>query len=753
MAFSRELTQAGVVVWVNGPWNDSREQQGNGRVRRRDPVRNYSGRKLVFINLMIDHPQSIDIDKERVRKWKAMLSNMLVDGHMTPEIIDTFNNLEDMIAKRHDDIEDLTPDGYELTLMDRFNAKVGEILDTPSTDVKKLDRLWKELSEMYALILEHKASFFGNRANHRHLSKIPELKGRKLKFLDAGSGPSTGLRAYWADLEAHEKEDFHLDIIDADSSEAMLRKGVEREGGQIEVSIDNFHQLAGDDPDFAEELENLRRRGIPVGPESYDIINIAYAWRYAARPARTARAIKKLLKPGGIWTMILPSQDFIPPTFLEKLQEMGFSIMVGEKGELKSKLSEDDIKKLTELYGEEVAADMADQAKATFTYLVVKKTDDAVSDDIQDDDLRVARRVPKIDKPKLKRIQKKPGRYMRVPAGAIIDEEVKTQPEPAVETVRQARKLLRPYTNVLRDLHDAAVTFQTLSGRPGLREDTRLERLQLEIYEGLDRLKDMIEHPPIPLPSEKQEELINGFEKLQTGKMTRHLFANEPRITQMVSLLMARSPLTTPRTRSAVARLFAMKGLGQPSEWRLAWIAAKHEYRLSRQWSRFISKHEPKTKAHAAGLALGLSAVWAATLLIPTAVMALLTMGVGGVGGAILGGLAAGVAWLKTEKQANIAAHGLLNTFVIALRNAGIGFGLSQWFVRRYLAAKQAAAEQVKNDAQVLSLSDALEQSHKTVAENFVYRAAAVTGDLLREPGAPTEAELQQSRLRILTSA
>ncbi len=405
-----EATQADSIILMNMPWKQSSFDQLIDRAHRRDPVRNYPGKKLEIINLEFDVPVSIDHLKARVIRLKSILSEMIVNGNPSPEILKAFkDNDVDIMPEilKHGDEHQIKWDNFEKSKIQELLSLLGRILHTKDPERQK--ELWNKAAEIYFLILQHKGSYFANLANLGILSgeSFPELKGRILKTLDLGSGPSTLYRAYKHQRDHFKGRGLELDITDYDVSPQMLQFGEHRPGQQI---MGGFDQLA-------EAFKN--------GEGSFDLVNLSFALRYTSHPSELIRQVRRVLKEGGVFTIILSNNNEVPPQFYQALQRAGFDLKVAQGAKLESMLDDETYQKIKAEHGGEIADDLAENVRGQFTYLVVKKTGSIVGE-IKDEDFRLMVERPQMNAEKVEKLvnSSSEAKEKFIPHEAIVDGRV-----------------------------------------------------------------------------------------------------------------------------------------------------------------------------------------------------------------------------------------------------------------------------------------------------------------------------------------
>ncbi|MEI6437470.1 MAG: SNF2-related protein [Candidatus Omnitrophota bacterium] len=394
LGVGQNLTQADAVIFLDKPWKPSTYDQAVDRTHRWDKVRNYLGRVIDIYDLELDIPVSIDKVKARVLRTKRLLSEMIVNGYLSPRIMDTFRDLQqDTIDQMNAEADprDVKFDEYEGSLMQNFLVRLGQILKVP--EAERAASMWDELAELYSGILEHKGSFFANMANLDHLSQgyFPGIKSEAAvpsfkNALDLGSGPSTLLRAYLHKKESLNARGLFLKVTDFDLSPQMLAQGIPRPGEQIAGAFEDI---------------------VKVPEASFDLVNMSYAFRYVKDSYRVEflKNVHRILKDNGLFTVILPANNIVSQRFIDGLKKLGFEPQTGEGARLESRLEESTYDALVKEYGEEFANDMSDEVNAQFTYLVVKKGAAVSAGDVSHDDFDIQKKVRPMDTGKISRLQ------------------------------------------------------------------------------------------------------------------------------------------------------------------------------------------------------------------------------------------------------------------------------------------------------------------------------------------------------------
>lgn len=386
MGTSGNLTQADCIFFMDLPWTSSKIDQAIGRARRIDREgRNYEGRELHVFFVQYEAPTSIDYLMRMVTTKKAILFEMLIDKNLNPDIIKAFKECgrkSIMASIQEARKKPVQVNELEASLAERLNEIMKQITESGGS-VEKNKHLWTEAAIIYKEFLEHKSSYYANMASLDILSSddFPELKGRKLKTLDLCSATST-LQSSYQKMEPELKErEFELDIYDFDANPMMLALGIPRKDRQILGKLKDVGKLE----------EN-----------SFDIVNLSYAFRYAEDPAQLIKDIRKILKSGGKLQVIIPKDNTFPPEFIDTLtRDFGACIKLGP-AKLHSRLDEESYDNAKEQYGKKTADEIKKRAHAEVTYLLIefnkdKEIDERIaklSNERLNKTLRIERRIP-----------------------------------------------------------------------------------------------------------------------------------------------------------------------------------------------------------------------------------------------------------------------------------------------------------------------------------------------------------------------
>ncbi len=497
MSLSVQATQASVIIFIDDPWKPSTEEQAISRVHRFDSEgRHIPGKEIEIYRLRVQHPTfSIDEARARVSNRKRILTEMDIEGYLTPDILAAFRDTDRAIPRALEEHEETDTDlnSFELTLHQQFRLLIGKIFASPSADQRL--QLWNEAAHLYLQILEYKGSFFANMANLDFLSgdAFPEFKNKELNVLDVASGPSTLYRAWLKKRSGLTGQSFGpVNIKDYELSPDMLALGVSRPGDQILGSMDRL----------AEAFDENK----------FDIVNLAYAFHYAAHPAKLLMTIHRILRAGGVFTLVLPPTNILPPRFYEALKKLGFRVRVGPDAKLTSRLDEASYAQFLREYGKEFADDIAKQSRGTFTYLVAEKDPHKKPEEVSDEDVRILRHVPPMDGEKVGKLKEssRDTKYKLLPEdgevkGDVIFEEA---PEPLEKVTGKGHraKITRTVNRVNRLAQQLVMTKETDARSRGRR--ARLEEdLNAVFAECLEYIRSQTD-------AFSKEDLEHGLSKL-----------------------------------------------------------------------------------------------------------------------------------------------------------------------------------------------------------------------------------------------
>ena len=473
----RNLTQASTVLFLNNPWKASTLMQAIDRAHRIDPVRNKWKKEVEIITFDVDTQISIDRLKARLIALKHMLAEAVLSGVLNKKMQEAFNELDDTLIGAIEDavfLTDTSPDDFELSFIKEIYKKIEQAVR--ETDPDKRLALFDELNMDYLSILHHKGSFFANMASLDYLIKTPgfdELRTPQgeapviKKVLDLGSGPSTFKRAELRKREELNKAGLFFSTTDYDESREMHKAGI-AEGGQIIGSFSSLNQMDS---------------------QQYDMVNCSYAYRYAQHPKDFMLNIHRILRPGGVFTLILPPSNMIPKEFFNALEKIGFEPKVGQRALLKTRLDEKTYKAYVEDWGKEYADDLAREVQGEFTYLVVKKTGDSSGADVTDDDFRIQRKIvfnaEKVDR--LREAQKEAKIRFIPQEGSIESNLVYANPWQAQEQEDLSEKDQQSYKAVKRlgnRLSSLAIAISSYRMTPDISANQRKrKKLRGEILE------------------------------------------------------------------------------------------------------------------------------------------------------------------------------------------------------------------------------------------------------------------------------
>jgi SAM-dependent methyltransferase len=461
---SIELTRADAIIFLNTPWTPSAFDQAVDRIHRQDDQgRHAPGKAISVYNLNLDVPLSIDALKALVVRRKRAFGEMLVNGNLTPEILDAFAAAQEgpATAIREGVQSKEAPLTYERRLFEEFHILLDAVFKT--NDHAKKMKLWEQISSVYHLILGYKSTYFANRASLDHLSHFADLHGRSLRVLDLGLGPSTLYHAYQQDRERLNQNGLTMQVFDYDASPAMLSRGARRQGEQMVGSF------------------SLLDKAFP--PESFDLVNMSYSFRFAEHPAKLIKTIHSLLRNKGLFVLILPKKTVVPPRFCAALETAGFRIRTAPGSTLESKLPDNNFSELVREFGEEFARDIRKTAETTHTYLLAERLSGAVVTR-DDEDFRLGYRTENVDTEKIRRLRSTTGRFHIVPANLVIESEVEA---PTIEQVFEEHVENRVPLDIQKHISALERLSGTLAGqslgssrRPKIERQLRREYLKLE---------------------------------------------------------------------------------------------------------------------------------------------------------------------------------------------------------------------------------------------------------------------------------
>ncbi len=536
-----QLTQADTILFLNYPWKDSTLSQAIDRAHRIDPARNFPGKELEIMMLELDVPISIDKEKALLVWRKKILSEMVVNGNLTQEILDAFHDTEkrliSLIETKNE--KPVAFDAYELTVLEKFRLKLGEILHTK--DPKRVQELWDEVSQIYMQILEHKSSFFANMASLDYLSEYefvrPRRERQKLQALDLASGPSTLHRSYEKKRPVFEERGLFLTITDYDVSAGMLGLGVDRPQGRVLGSMDDLDQIFESD--------------------QFDLVNLSYGFRYAAKPAALIRNIHRVLRHGGLFALILPQSNVIPPRFFDALKEAGFDVTVGQGEKLHSFLDDETYAHLVRQYGQEFADDLAKQAKGKFTYLVANKRR-PINRELKDDDFRIASTLPPFNREKTRNLMRTSGPFKIIPLEGtvegrvvhyndfLIDSSENDKAEPSeAEYDNGQSNFVRKITRILSTISKSSQSYASRKAT-----SSRLHAKQKDLHENItskiDELEQEITDRVDSLTLENREEIADKIHALVERKDVRRSLSGQDteRLWNLIALLLVEKELS-----------------------------------------------------------------------------------------------------------------------------------------------------------------------------------------------------------------
>jgi SAM-dependent methyltransferase len=243
--------------------------------------------------------------------------------------------------------------------------------------------------------------------------------------------------------------------------------------GIVVFSLDGGEQMVGS--------FSLLDKAFP--PESFDLVNMSYSFRFAEHPAKLIKTIHSLLRNKGLFVLILPKKTVVPPRFCAALETAGFRIRTAPGSTLESKLPDNNFSELVREFGEEFARDIRKTAETTHTYLLAERLSGAVVTR-DDEDFRLGYRTENVDTEKIRRLRSTTGRFHIVPANLVIESEVEA---PTIEQVFEEHVENRVPLDIQKHISALERLSGTLAGqslgssrRPKIERQLRREYLKLE---------------------------------------------------------------------------------------------------------------------------------------------------------------------------------------------------------------------------------------------------------------------------------
>lgn len=527
---SIELTQADTIILANCSWKPSTIEQGIGRARRIDDKRNYEGRELEVIHMEYEHPTTpIDHLKGLLVAQKRILVEMIANGNLSPEVLAALGGCDASIIRAVEEAvgKPAHLELCEITAGERLRLIIDRIIE--ARDRPELVReLWHEAAIVYAEFLEHKGTFYANMANLDILSgeMFPDLKGRVLNVLDAGCATSTLYQAYKKKENNDDFRDsgFCMDIYDFDIDPLMLALGVPRKDRQ---SLGTFSQLS-------QYPENF-----------FDVVNISYAWRYAESPAQLIIDIRRILKPGGKLTILLPKDNTITETFESIFKLARFRPYFERNTKLHSKLDAASYREFCTKYGKDVADDIAREAHTEVTYFVaeIDKDNPINEDEIKEreDEIRIEKLVPQASRDtieKIKTVARHKTKNLNLPRGASVEGRVTMSGRPihtnGERKGRNVKSILEKLNGIGRL---ASICDAVRSTSPNSKPDEE-DKFEGMIKVLLTKLKEELERAQ---PTEREyREIIDKFGALETSDSCKKWFNAHRGLVEEIKLSITR---------------------------------------------------------------------------------------------------------------------------------------------------------------------------------------------------------------------
>ena len=524
MGISVELTQANSILFLNYPWKPSTLDQAIDRAHRLTSKH----KELEILTMELDLPVvSIDQLKSLVLKRKRILSNMLIEGFLVPAVLAAFHKTNLSISQKIEEYADnpVALDTYEMSVLQQLRLVLGKIIQTP--DPEEFKRLWDEVSELYFQVLEHKGTFFANMASLDYLSgaEFPELKGKELEILDLASGPSTLYRAYIKKQGVLGNKQFQIgNIVDYDLSPQMLARGMQEDKSGVKRE-----QIVGSFKDVGEAFRE----------DQFDIVNLSYGIEYAQNPAKLIKDIHKILKKGGLFTLILHRDNVIPEHFIQALKRSGFDLKIGEGALLESELDSETYQHLVTEYGLEFAEDMAKYSRRKFTYLIANKVRESV-EEVEDKEFRIAREIYKIDPDKIKKLQDPRARIKIIPLDEMTVEGEVTYDEGKKEKASLFNRSLRKITKLIGKISQITQKHTDLKETDESHEETK-EKLNEEISNKLQQLRDLVEEELDQLNYSHKRAVLTDLQVLERRNKSRQWFTHHDHPLDDIQLMVMES--------------------------------------------------------------------------------------------------------------------------------------------------------------------------------------------------------------------
>ncbi|MBF0512115.1 MAG: class I SAM-dependent methyltransferase, partial [Candidatus Omnitrophica bacterium] len=371
-----------------------------------------------------------------------------------------------------------------------------------------------------------------------YLSKseeFPGLKGHETKALDIACGPSTLYKAYERGREIFQALGLTLDITDLDANETMLRLGQFREE----------RQLLGRMEDLSKAIdEGILKEG------EYGLVNMSYAFRYAEHPLALMKNIHRLLKEGGIFSLILPDAHIIPPQFIEAMEALGFEV-TGER-KLISSLDDEAYRDLVDEFGEEFAQDVLHQTQGEFSYLVARKIKATeLAEALQDSDFIISREASKrLDNEKLRKMLASASKTRIIPETVLVNGDVVFIEDILPSTANPSdvgrngkAQAVDPLRQPLRLISELFIHSHQWYGNRGVREKS--EKLHQKLGEISGALNAWIRKNVGTLETDKKEQLSVRIDSLETTNHVRCWFNHHKSVVNSLRLALNASMVTS----------------------------------------------------------------------------------------------------------------------------------------------------------------------------------------------------------------
>ncbi|MBN2058506.1 MAG: DEAD/DEAH box helicase [Candidatus Saganbacteria bacterium] len=338
---SISLTAAATVVFFNKPLKPSTVDQAIDRIHRIDEQRNAGRENIEVVSLILGGERSIDLAIENLLLKKRIISDIIIDGLITPEIREELARLEAQIFEK---FRVRAENGY----LPKAAAAAPAQTKAQQAFLLALNYGWDTAAELYASELKNLAPYWIHWLKNRHLVRL-SLDNR-IEFpstiMFAGSGPSISMRAWQELAPVLARLGLPMPVgTDLDLSHNMIRLGV------------SANRVVG----------NMVRP--PFGDGKFDMVdNASLSLVPQHQRARTLAEAHRVLKDNGYLAITTTDRE-IGDDFVQGIQELGFDVVSRGKAEI------DDLTygALRAQYGEEIAKSIKDKTGSRAQLLLARK--------------------------------------------------------------------------------------------------------------------------------------------------------------------------------------------------------------------------------------------------------------------------------------------------------------------------------------------------------------------------------------------